>query len=216
MIFELRKKGMIYSEIADRVNEVFNNNRNKSKITSLCYRHNKTKSINTFTIEELEFIEKYTKEYTVKETTKLLNETFGSNRTFNSVSSAMCRYNIKAGSDGRFKKGSVPFNHRPLYSERIDVKDGYILIKVAEPNVWKLKHRWIYENHHKIKLTSDDVIIFKDGDKTNIHIDNLLRISRTENLKMNKDDLRSIHPEVTEVGVKLAKLLVKIDEKRIE
>lgn len=30
-----------------------------------------------------------------------------------------------------------PSNHKPVGSERIDSKDGYVLIKVAEPRTWK-------------------------------------------------------------------------------
>ena len=40
----------------------------------------------------------------------------------------------------RFQKGHMPENHREVGSERID-KDGYTLVKIAEPNVWMLKHR---------------------------------------------------------------------------
>ena len=43
-----------------------------------------------------------------------------------------------------FAKGNVPPNHRPVGSERIS-KDGYIEVKVAEPNKWRLKQRVVYE-----------------------------------------------------------------------
>lgn len=34
-----------------------------------------------------------------------------------------------------FRKGHIPANKKPIGSERIDCKDGYHLVKVAEPNV---------------------------------------------------------------------------------
>ena len=43
----------------------------------------------------------------------------------------------------RFQKGNIPHGHREVGEERID-KYGYVQIKVAEPNVWDLKHRVIY------------------------------------------------------------------------
>ena len=43
-----------------------------------------------------------------------------------------------------FKKGQTPVNHRDVGSERVNV-DGYLEIKVAEPNRWRLKHRVIWE-----------------------------------------------------------------------
>ena len=61
-----------------------------------------------------------------------------------------------------FKKGNKPLNHREVGSERINV-DGYVEIKVAEPATWKLKQRVVYEEYHKVKLTSNDTIIFLDS-----------------------------------------------------
>ena len=43
-----------------------------------------------------------------------------------------------------FAKGNVPPNHRPVGSERISI-DGYIEVKVAEPDKWRLKQRVVYE-----------------------------------------------------------------------
>ena len=42
------------------------------------------------------------------------------------------------------KKGNRPHNYRPVGSERITV-DGFIEIKVADPNKWDLKSRVIYQ-----------------------------------------------------------------------
>ena len=43
-----------------------------------------------------------------------------------------------------FKKGDKPANIKPVGSEREDI-DGYIKIKIAEPNKWQHKHRVIWE-----------------------------------------------------------------------
>lgn len=40
-----------------------------------------------------------------------------------------------------FRKGNIPANHKPIGYERINA-DGYIEVKVAEPNKFRLKHRW--------------------------------------------------------------------------
>lgn len=39
----------------------------------------------------------------------------------------------------QFKKGQIPVNYRPVGSERINVY-GYIEVKIADPNKWRLKH----------------------------------------------------------------------------
>jgi len=46
---------------------------------------------------------------------------------------------------GWFQKGRTPTNHKPIGSERIDSKDGYTLIKTAEPGTWELKHKVLWE-----------------------------------------------------------------------
>lgn len=70
-----------------------------------------------------------------------------------------------------FKKGHMPTNHKEVGSERI-TKDGYTEIKVAEPNVWMLKHVYVWEQHHG-KVGEGMVVYFKDGNKSNITIENL-------------------------------------------
>lgn len=104
-----------------------------------------------------------------------------------------------------FKKGHQPGNHREVGSERTNV-DGYIEIKVAEPNRWQLKHRVIYENYHNVKLKSTDVVIFLDGDKQNFDIENLALIDRGINAIMNHDSMRFVDAEITRTGVNIAKL----------
>jgi hypothetical protein len=112
-----------------------------------------------------------------------------------------------------FKKGNIPKNHREVGSERITV-DGYVEIKVAEPNKWKLKSRVLYEQYHNITLKSTDVIIFLDRNKFNFQEDNLIRMSRSELVRYNQDGLYSDDPEKNMSAVLLAKLKAKIGEKR--
>ena len=108
-----------------------------------------------------------------------------------------------------FKKGNQPCNHREVGSERINV-DGYVEIKVAEPNHWKLKHRVVYENYHNVKLKSTDVVIFLDGDKQNLDIDNLVPIDRGINAIMNHDRMRFADAEITRTEVNIARLKKEI------
>ena len=83
-----------------------------------------------------------------------------------------------------FKKGHRPQNYRPVGSERINV-DGYIEIKVKDPGTWKLKHRVIWEQYNG-KIPKGMIVIFKDNNPLNCTVDNLLSISKDENLKMNR------------------------------
>lgn len=109
-----------------------------------------------------------------------------------------------------FKKGTIPPQYRPVGSERI-TKDGYIEIKVEDPNKWELKHRVIWEQHNG-EIPKGYAIIFADGDKSNLDIDNLLLVSRKQLLFMNRNNLRSENKEFTKVGVNIANVMIKLSE----
>lgn len=102
-----------------------------------------------------------------------------------------------------FAKGNVPPNHRPVGSERIS-KDGYIEVKVAEPNKWRLKQRVVYEEA-KGKIPEGCPIIFLDGNKRNFDIENLRCITRSELLYLNCNGLNNSN-EITETGILMARL----------
>ena len=87
----------------------------------------------------------------------------------------------------RFKKGNTPHNHKPVGWQRI-TKDGYVEIKIAEPNVFKLKHRLIWENEIG-PIPAGHNIQFKDGNRLNCELENLYIITRAEQLGVNN----SIH-----------------------
>lgn len=110
-----------------------------------------------------------------------------------------------------FKKGQIPKNHKPVGSTRID-KDGYKLIKIAEPNKWALYHRRLYEETHGEKLKKNEAIIFADGDKTNFDIDNLVKVSRANLLYLNNKKLIFDDPELTKTGVNVSKIAEKINK----
>lgn len=107
-----------------------------------------------------------------------------------------------------FKKGNVPANHRPIGSERITV-DGFVEIKVAEPNRWKAKARVIYEKEFGT-IPEGYIIIYLDGNKQNLEPNNLKAISRKKNLIMNHNKLRYNNKETTETALTLAKLMGKV------
>ena len=110
-----------------------------------------------------------------------------------------------------FQKGHIPHNHKSVGSERINV-DGYIEIKIKEPNVFVLKHRWVWEQKYG-KIPKDKMIIFLDGNKQNLDLDNLALINRKEHLTMNKNELRYKYKELTRLGINLAKVIIKTNER---
>lgn len=107
----------------------------------------------------------------------------------------------------RFQKGHMPENHREVGSERID-KDGYTLVKVAEPNVWMLKHRLIWEAHNG-PVPEGCAVVFRNQDKTDFRIENLMCITRGELGVMCRKYKFSEHPEINDTKVLLSRLIIR-------
>lgn len=83
----------------------------------------------------------------------------------------------------QFRRGQLPHNIRPMYSERINDL-GYVEIKVPGHRKFVMKHRWIWEAHHG-PIPKDHIIYFLDGDKSNCEISNLGIMTRAENRRRN-------------------------------
>ena len=190
-----------------------------------------------YTDEMIEFLREVAKGKTYKEITELFNRRFNLDVTAKKIKSLLSRKKICTGTLGYSKKGSIPWNKGkkgftganrtsfkkgdkpanwgPVGSERVD-KDGYTLIKIAEPKKWALKHRVIWEEHYKMKVPKGSVIIFADGDKTNLSVENLICVSRNELRVLNQCRLISSVPELTKTGLNVAKIKIKLDELRKE
>ena len=110
-----------------------------------------------------------------------------------------------------FKKGNIPGNHREVGSERI-TKDGYIEVKIAEPNKWRLKHLVVWEEVNG-PLPEGHAILFLDDNTQNVDISNLRLVTRSELLIMNRQRLKSSNADVTDAAVILAKLIDQTNKK---
>lgn len=79
-----------------------------------------------------------------------------------------------------FKKGHINENKRAVGSERVNVY-GYIEIKVAEPNRWRLKHRLIWEQVNG-GIPKGYNVQFKNHNPQDCRIENLYLICRAEQI----------------------------------
>jgi hypothetical protein len=173
------------------------------------------------------------------EMTELINATFGTAYTVGQIKNYRSRNHLDSGLTGyfekghtpynkgvkrgniypgmmatQFKKGGVPPNHRPVGSERVNV-DGYLERKVAEPKTWRMVHviNWEAVNG---PVPEGHVVIFKNGDKTNTDVSNLLLVTRAELARMNQKGLISANPEQTEVGQNIARLILATAKRKKE
>lgn len=103
----------------------------------------------------------------------------------------------------QFKKGHLGGNAaklvKPIGSERIS-KDGYLERKINNDLPfqarWRAVHLIIWEKHNG-PLPRGYAVTFKDGDKTNICIENLARIHRAE--LMQRNTVHNLPPELKQV-----------------
>ena len=119
----------------------------------------------------------------------------------------MNQESIERTKETRFKKGNKPKNYRPVGSERI-TKDGYIEVKVADPNKWETKNKIIYKQYFG-DIPKGHKVIYADGNKLNNDINNLILVSNNEELIMNRHKLRTEDIELTKTGYLIAKVIDK-------
>jgi hypothetical protein len=165
--------------------------------------------------------------FELTELTQRFNARFGASLEKRAIASTCKRYHIESGRDGRFKpghvgyvapkgtrssqatefkKGNKPKNYLPVGSKRIN-GDGYHETKIADPKKWKGDHILLWEQHFG-PVPKGQCIIFIDGDKSKVEIDNLAMVSRGELGVLNKRRFSSQHNELKPALITLTKLEV--------
>ena len=104
-----------------------------------------------------------------------------------------------------FSKGDIPHNQLPIGTEILR-PDGYVWIKISNPNQWKQKHRILYESYHSAGIPTGKLVTFIDGNRQNFAKENLALISKEENKYLNKMGLRFKDKDMTTTGIALARL----------
>lgn len=185
-----------------------------------------------YTDNEKKFMKEFVPEHSYAEIQKAFIERFGWEITIGQVKSYISNNHLNTGRTGcfekgnvqinkgkkmsaemyekaqatMFKKGNIPHNYRPVGSERI-TKDGYIEVKIADPNKWKLKHKVVWETLYG-KVPRGHMLVFMDNDKTNVDVDNLRLVKQSVNLVMNRTGMCNYTGEAKAAAVTLAELNV--------
>jgi len=192
-----------------------------------------------FPKEIQEFIKTNAEDRGNTELTMLVNEYFKTQYTTKQIKTYKHNRHISSGLDGRFqpgtippnkgkkmpeelykkcaptmfKKGNLPTNYMPVGSEKRDSKDQFIYVKIADPNVWKQKHHILWEQHNG-KVPKGHNVVFLDGNRENIVIENLALVSDAELLELNRSKLKSKYPEITKAGITIAKTKCAIRKRK--
>lgn len=183
--------------------ELFNRRFNKRSYSSIIHKKNRLMNIpqkkgtkHQWTNEEIEMLKLLSEEgKTAKECAFQINNAFGLNLTTSSISKARNINKIKCSNDGKFKKGKHANVEGELKkgSENSKYKEiGTIswkqygfkgnheyIIKISDLKEQKLS-RYIWEQHNG-EIPKGKNILYKDGNKKNCDINNLMLISNEEN-----------------------------------
>lgn len=198
----------------------------------------KNKALHIWSNEEKEYLEEITPGHHYKEIQELMKEKFNLDLTMNQIKGAIGRYKLNTGFTGQFNKGHVPdnkgmkgicakgcektwfkkgqkpINHKPVGSERVNV-DGYVEVKIKEPNKWRLKHQVVWEEHNGL-IPQGHAVIFGDGNLGNLDINNLILVSRQQLLILNRNKLIQKDANLTRTAVIVADIYQKISERKVK
>ena len=106
----------------------------------------------------------------------------------------------------KFKKGHVPANKAKV-GDRVKDTYGYWKTKIAEPDIWEYDHIALWEKTYgKFEKNKGWMIIFLDGNKDNLAIDNLFLITQQENGALLNGNYRQGDKELTKAGIGLFRL----------
>lgn len=198
---------------------------NKARWTSL-----------TFTREQYEWLKDNYPNHSRTDLTGKFNATFNTSKAGAQITAYLKNNRIVCGRDGRFTqghvpwtagkkgclganvtsftKGNVPKNRVRLWSERIDAS-GLIQIKIPErnpytgaPTRFKHKHVWLWEFYNGA-VPKGNAITFRDGNKLNCSLENLIMVSREELLQLNLHSYSKQYDELKPSILAMVKVAAK-------
>lgn len=223
-------------ELTEICNATFGTNMNKKAMSSLKKRYKltgapKAKAYSKIFPKEIcGFIEANYRGTGHQQMADLIKNRFGREYTKQQIKSYYANHNLNSGRSGHFVKGQPSHNKgvkmSPEVYEKIkatmfkpgsrphnanEVGDivlattGYYKIKVAEPNVWEFCHIRAWQQAHGV-VPEGMMVSFKDGNRENWSLENLMLITKGENATINNMHLRYDRAELTESGLLVAKI----------
>lgn len=197
--------------------------------------HNKGKGL--LKDVHVEFICKEAHKYSNQELVDAIEKEFGIRPTIHMVKHYKFVNQVKSKTNGRFKKGNIPWQAgtkglfkpnrtsfkkgdlpvttHPLGAEA--VMGGILYVKTDEKPIngsgrntlvnWTPKHRILWEEAYG-EVPKKSIFIYKDGDRSNVTLDNLICIPRSEAMIFYTHGLSSDDPEANELGVEISRLII--------
>lgn len=192
-----------------------------------------------FTDDQEQFIRDNAKGIGNQKLAELVNQKYNLNITYQQIKTWKRNHSVTSGLTGHYEKGSIPhnkgkkgkttgrmaetqfkpgerpMNYKPVGSSRVD-KDGYKLIKVRDDGPWhkrwRHEHKVIWEKENG-PIPKGHVLIFLDGNRENISLENLKMITNRQLLAINRNGWKFDDKDLTETGILLADLSISMRTK---
>jgi len=152
----------------------------------------------TYTEEQLQFVAQSFRGRRVRELTEMFNERFNLSLTHGQMRYLVHRRQARVGGGAGFNTAS--------YSKRSPCPKTYMFVKTGEGGR-RLRHLVLWEEKHG-KVPKGHFVIFADGDRRNVTLDNLLLVTRAEAISMGRQRLASSDEDLTKVGLALVRLRI--------
>lgn len=183
-----------------------------------------------YTNEENNFIKEYAYGHSWKEIQEAFEERFEWRITTGQLKGRMRKLGVITGNTGRFgdveaynkerklsekqyasanptmfKNGNTPHNTAEVGKEVV-LDDGYIKVKIAQPNKWKLKHYLVWEAAYG-PLPAKSCIMFLDRDRQNCDLSNLRLVTKEVNNILNRNNMLTDNAEINETVIRIAEYM---------
>lgn len=215
-------------ELTDEFNAVFGTNKTKSSIWHKAFRltnqrlSDEPRTRLDYTPEMIERIKEIVPLWSYKKCAEMMSEEFNYKFTSSMIEHKANRLGVRKPNNGAnnldprspsinwFMKGRPSLNTKPVGTETVmRYKDGriFVTVKIGMPNKWEFKHRLVYKEHYG-EIPDGYMINFADGNRLNFEPDNLILVSKGENIMLNKYKLRFNDKDLTKTGLTLSKLII--------
>ena len=196
------------------------------------YKHKEKQKNKKYPEDFKIFVEREGKGLKAKDLACMVTNFYGIEVTEKQMQAYRKNHSIKSGVDAKFKKGNIPWikgrkmgrtwktssqfkpgreaqNKAPIGAERPN--DGYIKVKIGQPDIWVMKHRLVWEAANG-PIPEGHIIIHLDGNGMNNDISNLGIIDKKTQMELNRNRRASKNAEITKAGITLAKISIKARE----
>lgn len=190
------------------------------------------------TADQVKFIARNYRKVNINDLTTAVNATFGTSYRMTQLRAFVKNHGILSGRTGHFKpgqtwnagtkgvmkpnrtsfkkgcmSGAAQHNYVPIGSTRVS-KDGYLERKVTDdPDLyparrWVPEHRLIWEAANG-PIPPQHRVIFLDGDRSNLALENLVLVSYREHAYLNKTGLSAVPTELKPAAIAAGRLAVR-------